>query len=282
MIRIELRDAKNHVLLTKDFHGEEIRIGRGLDCDLILPDLELRLHEKTLRASELRELQTTLVLGRHKLKIYNLAMYAQAPQRGAGKTTVLTWMVRPELRRLWAVMLIIFGLLMLDQLYLSPTDVEIWKIVENVFAVFIGTLVLATLLSVLSRALHGEYRVLKLYEWTLWVLLGFAAVSQDFYNLRWLLPSVFKYSEIYAVFFVVWFSITVWSFLALIFEQLSPRARGLIVALIVIPIIVVRSFDYIPSRKKHHMLHPQTSPPRPELIESRPVDTDTFLKTLGS
>lgn len=280
MIRIELRDAKNHVLLTKDFHGEDIRIGRGLDCDLIIPDLDLRLHEKTLRASELRELQTSLSIGRHKLKIFNLTLFAQAQQRGSANASVMGWLARPELRRLWAVMAVIFGLLMLDQLYLSPTDVEIWKIVENVFAVFIGTLVLATLLSVLSRALHGEYRVLKLYEWTLWVLLGFAAVSQDLYNVRWLLPSIFTYSEVYAAFFVVWFSLTVWSFLALVFEQLSKRARGLIVALIVIPIIVVRSFDYIPSRKKHQMLHPQTSPPRPELIESRPVDTETFLKTL--
>lgn len=280
MIRIELRDAKNHVLMTKDFHGQEIIVGRGLDCDLIIPDLDLKKHERTLRASELKDLQTTIAIGRHRLRIYNLSLYAQAEAAGSAGRRGLSWARLPEQRRLWFVMGIIFILLMLDQLFLSPTDVEIWKIVENVFAVFIGTLLVATLLSVLSRALHGEYRVIKLYEWTMWVLLGFAFVAQDLYNLRWLLPSVFQYREAYAVFFVIWFSLAVWGFLALVFEQLSARVRALIVAIIVIPIIAVRSFEYIPSRKKHQMLQPQTSPPRLELIESRPVDTDTFLNSL--
>jgi hypothetical protein len=279
MIRIELRDAKNQVIMTKDFRHDTIVIGRGLDCDFIIPDLEIKKTELTLRTSELKEMEKTISIGSHRLRILNLALYALAEPTAAPSFS-FGWARGRQLRGLWTVMGLILILLMVEQVFLSVTDVEVYKIFENLLALFVGPLVIATLLSVLSRALHGEYRVLKLYEWSLWSLLGFAVVSQDLYNVRWLLPDFFKYKEIYGAFFVLWLALVMWSFLALVFEQLSRRVRGLIVVLILLPIIVVRSFEYIPSRKKHQMLQPQTSPPRIELIESRPVDTETFLKTL--
>jgi hypothetical protein len=279
MIRIELRDAKNHVLMTKDFWQETIVIGRALDCDFIVPDLEIKKTELTLVANELKELQKTISIGNHHLRITNLALYALAEPTSAQNFS-WGWIRVRELRGLWTVMGLILFLLIVEQVFLSVANVEVYKIFENLLALFVGPLVIATLLSVLSRALHGEYRVLRLYEWSLWSLLGFAVVSQDLYNVRWLLPDIFKYKEIYSVFFVLWLALVIWSFLALVFEQLSRQIRGLIVVLILLPIIVVRSFEYIPSRKKHRMLQPQTSPPRIELIESRPMDTETFLKTL--
>ncbi len=285
MIRVEIIDPRGHYVQTKDFSKDVITCGRGLDCDVIIPDFKFALQEvailrreggyQTIHQQKEHVLSGEQVIKLHgyKIRIINL-MHFQNEQNAEIKDR--DWILSAVLL---AVVIInsVLGDLLLD-----PNSTDPWGALRNLSSVLIVVAIISVGLSLLSRAVNGEYRIWQVTNRLLVAILALIVVQTNLVGLRWLGPQLLWNEAIWGFIYFIGAGILMWSLSNAIFEHVSPKIRRGLITFAIVLSGIANYMTYFPGRDSYRYPQISPTPPLPALFESKPLTKDKLVEEMSA
>lgn len=138
-------------------------------------------------------------------------------------------------------------------------------------------LVILSVVSILSKAINGSYKISELARLAYVAIFGSLFLATNFLGLRWLLPSFLLSGNLNEYFVFLWFGYLLYRIIYLITDI---RKTYLFVVILLTLIAAIEIQKYIPVDGNYRYWEVTTSPPRPQLLESKPISTEEFSALL--
>lgn len=284
MIRVELIDPRGHYIRSMDFQKDLIKVGRSLDCDLIVPDFQFGLEELRIsRGPNGYEIQTgdekqplkaqhLHRLHGYKIKVIDLAHYAGEKKEESHSRD---WMESAFL------FVILLAAVLFDEWVWSPFPKESGQVLRD-FSAFIGTIVILNLiLAFISRAVNGDYRLWAISRTFFHSVLGALFLTSNGLGLRWVLPELFWNESLWNLFILIWGGVCLWMFAKTILDHVSFKIRLSLVGSLVTLITIAVFSGYLPGRETVQYSRLSPKPPLPEFFESPAKEPQRFMNDLN-
>lgn len=285
MIRIEVRDHKGHVLEVINSDRTHIKIGRGTNNQIILPDftvdptaLEINLtpegiYEMIIQGEKFEiKKNHELDLGKFHLRIIDLREFDK-PTPAHIISEKPGWYTTVGLFSLLTIILLFSDVLE------RTSELKFTEMLKGLLSIIVVFGLLNIILSVASRVLNGEYKFWKLANITLIHSILTIFILNNLLGLRWIFP-FFKYSEIYAFNYFLLSASLIWFLGHHIFSQLKNKIRLSVFFIVFSIAIIFQVIRLIPTGDTKNYLTLQSPPPRLNLLESKIITVDQFTEQL--
>lgn len=155
------------------------------------------------------------------------------------------------------------------------------QVVITQLALIIGLLSGAGMISLIHRALHGNFRFLHSLRLTVEILLILGVVFTDFFSLRWILGGPFLIKEMAMLLTFAGGAVILWRLGSFFLPAVKPWIRGGAVALLFFSGSFLMLSHLIPMKNKVRPREVAVAPILPDMFEPRPETADEFLVRLN-
>jgi hypothetical protein len=290
VLRIEIRKEGERQVEVRELRGLHFTIGRSVQHDVVLtdprvsrvgarvefkPDGGFIYSEGETRREANREMKVEL--GPYTIEFTDLRLL-EDEKTNPNFMPSLTRMNR-------AVVAIVFlGIelfTLLNERFFRPNPHEWPRVLAAMLFVAAGVLLPVLMLSIVSRAVNGDYRFWRLARWFLVSGFGVMFFFSDLGDLRWVLGSWMRIEEFYGSLIGLWLLFCLSRLVAIVFDHLKPWAHWSLIGTLAILGLYLQWSHLIPLKQQHRFAKVAIAPIRSPILESAAVPSEVFLNRLG-
>lgn len=184
---------------------------------------------------------------------------------------------------IWVVagLAFVMGQALFFDTFMDPTS-KVWvQMVITQLAILVGALSGAGVLSLIHRALHGNFRFLHSLRLTVEILLILCVLFTEFFQLRWIIGGPLAIREVYDAVIYLGGALILWRLGKFFLPAVKPWIRFAAVALLYGSGSFLMFSHLIPMKNKVRPRAIVMAPILPDALEAAPVTPEEYLERLG-
>ncbi|MEK6773357.1 MAG: hypothetical protein AABY64_05420 [Bdellovibrionota bacterium] len=284
MIRIELFNKNGHLIKSFDFNGDQFKIGRALDCNLIIPDFSFRPIELTInKTAENKynyqwENKNLEVIEEQILKIHNYKLVFTNLDFYANPNTQVSLKNRREWLYPLAVFVLIFLVDCFKTLFVSAKPYLSDQNFVFILAVGVLNLIFSFGLVLISKIINHEYNFWKILFYLMNLTFFIFVIST--FGIRWFPFRLFENDLFWLSFNLAIAFPFFWKLTFLVCEHLEKKLK---IILAFIPFVIFILFAVIstfPFQKKYKYSTYQPRPAVFQFLETKSISAEQLSQEI--